>query len=46
MFEMKKKNASERKHWVPEFFHKQEEKRPFNNLTIKLANRESFLVKV
>ena len=33
MFEMKKKNESKRKHRVPEFFHKQEEKRPFNNLT-------------
>ena len=46
MFEMKKKNESERKHRVPEFFHKQEEKRQFNNLTIELADRESFLVKV
>ena len=43
---MKKKNESKRKHRVPEFFHKQEEKRPFNNSTIKLADRESFLVKV
>ena len=43
---MKKKNESKRKYWVPEFFHKQEEKIPFNNLTIKLADRESFLVKV
>ena len=43
MFEMKKKNESKRKHRVREFFHKQEEKRPFNNLTkIKLANREPF----
>ena len=31
---------------VPEFLHKQEEKAPFNNLTTKLANRESFLVEV
>ena len=46
IFEMKKKNESKRKHRVPEFFYKQEEKRPFNNLTIKLADRESFLVKV
>ena len=46
MFEMKKKNESKRKHRVPNFFHKQEEKRPFNNVTIKLADRESFLVKV
>ena len=45
MFEMNYKNESNRKH-VPEFFHKQEEKRPFNHLTIKLADRESFLVKV
>ena len=37
MFEMKNKNDSKRK---------QEEKRPFNILTIKLADRESFLVKV
>ena len=45
MFEMKKKNEGKRKHRVPEFFHKQEEKRLFNNVTIKLADRESFLVK-
>ena len=45
-FEMKKKNESKRKHWIPEFFHKQEEKRPFNNSTIKLANKKSFLGKV
>ena len=43
---MKKKNESKRKHQVPEFFLKQEKKRPFNNLVIKLADRESFLVKV
>ena len=29
-----KKNEIKRKHRVREFFHKQEEKRPFNNLTI------------
>ena len=46
MFEMKNKNESKRKRRVPEFFHKQEEKRPINNLTIKLADRESFLLKV
>ena len=46
MFEMNNKNESKRKHWVAEFFQRQEEKRPFNNLTIKLADRESFLVKV
>ena len=46
MFEMKKKNESKRKHRVPGFFHKQEEKRPFNNETIKLGDRESFLFKV
>ena len=46
MFEMKKKNESKRKHRVPEFFHKQEEKRSFNNLIIKIADRESFLVQV
>ena len=39
MFEMKKKNESKRKHRVPGFFHKQEGKRPFNNITIKLADR-------
>ena len=43
MFEMKE-NASKRKHRIPEFSHKREEKRSFNNLTIKLADRESFLV--
>ena len=43
---MKKKTESKRKHRVPEFVHKQEEKRPFNNLIIKLANRESFLINV
>ena len=32
MFGMEKKNESQRKHRVPDFFHKQEEKRPFNNL--------------
>ena len=46
IFEIKKKNESRRKHRVPELFHKQEEKRPFNSLTIKLADRKSFLVKV
>ena len=46
MFEMEKKSESKRNHRVPEFFHKQEEKRPFNNVTIKLADGESFLVKV
>ena len=46
MFEMKNKNESKKKHRVPEFFHKQEEKRPFNNLIVKLSDRESFLVKV
>ena len=46
IFEMKKKNESKRKHWIPEVFHKKEEKRPFNNLTIKLSDRESFSVKV
>ena len=46
MFKMKKKNESKRKHRVPDFFHKQEEKRPLNNVTIKLADRESYLVKV
>ena len=45
MFEMKKNNESKRKHRVPEFFHKQEEKRPFNNVTIKLAAKQSVLNK-
>ena len=39
MFEMKNKNESKRKHRVPQFFYKQEEKSRFNNLTIKLADR-------
>ena len=46
MFEMKKKNESKRKHRVPKFFHKQEEKRLFNNLTLKLPDKKSFSVKV
>ena len=46
IFEMKKENESKRKYRVPEFFHKREEKKPFNNLTMKLADRESFLVKI
>ena len=46
MFEMKNKNGNKRKHRVPEFFHKQEEKTPSKNLTTKLANGESFLVEV
>ena len=32
MFGMKKKNESKRKHRLPELFHKQEKKIPFNNL--------------
>ena len=36
----KKKNESENKLCVLEFFHKQEEKRPFNNLTRIKASRE------
>ena len=35
----KKKNESKRKHRVPEFFPKQEEKRPFNNLTRNKTSR-------
>ena len=46
MFKMNNKNESKRKHRASEFFHKQEAKRPFNNLTVKLADKESFLVKV
>ena len=45
MLEMKKKNEGKKKHRVAEFFHKQEEKRPFNNLK-EIADRESFLVMV
>ena len=37
---MKKKNENKTKHQVPEFFHKHEEKRPFNNLTRKKASRK------
>ena len=40
MFGMKKKNESKRKHRVPELFHKQEEKIPFNNLTRNKTSRE------
>ena len=36
---IKKKNESKRKHRVPEFFPKQEEKRPFNNLTRNKTSR-------
>ena len=43
---MKKRNESKREDRVPEFFDKQEEKRPFNNLTTKLTDRKPFLVKV
>ena len=39
MFEMKKKNESKGKHQVPELFHKQEEKRPFNYLTRNKTSR-------
>ena len=37
MKKKKKKNESKRKHLVPELFHKQEEKRPFNNLTSRIT---------
>ena len=37
LFEMKKKNESKRKHRVPGFFHKQEEKIPFNNIKNKTS---------
>ena len=33
IFKMKKKNESKRKHRVPEFSQKEEERRPFDNLT-------------
>ena len=36
----KKKNESKRKHQVPEFFHKQEEKRPFSNLARNKSSQE------
>ena len=42
MFRMKKEKKRmrvKRKHWVPEFFHKLEEKRPFNNLTRNKTRR-------
>ena len=39
MFEMKKKNESKRKHQVPGFFQKQEEKGPFSNLTRNKTGR-------
>ena len=42
MLEMNNKDESKRKHRVSKFFHKQEEKIPLNNLTIKLANMDSF----
>ena len=37
MKKKKKKNESKRKHLVPELFHKQEEKRPFNDLTSRIT---------
>ena len=37
---IKQKNESKRKHRVPEFFHRQEEKRPFSNLTRNRTSRE------
>ena len=42
MFGMKskKKNESKKKHRILEFLHKQEEKRPFNNLTRNKTIRE------
>ena len=40
IFEMKKKNGNKTKHQVPDFFHKHEEKRPFNNLTRKNTSRQ------
>ena len=46
MFEMKKKkNESKRKHRAPEFFHKQEGKRPFNNLTRNETSEEGVFSK-
>ena len=39
MFEMKKKKKNESKRKHAEFLHKQEEKRPFNNLTINKTSR-------
>ena len=47
VFEMKRKNDSKRKRRsATGIFHKQEEKRPFNNLAIKLTNGDSFLDKI
>ena len=44
---MKRKNDSKRKRRsATGIFHKQEEKRPFNNLAIKLTNGDSFLDKI
>ena len=40
IFEMKMKNENQTKLQVPEFFHKHEEKRPFNNLTRKNTSRQ------
>ena len=37
-------NESKRKHRVPEFFHKLEEKRPINNLTRNKTGREGVFV--
>ena len=39
IFEIKKKNENKRKHRVPDFFHKQEEERPFSNLTRNKTSR-------
>ena len=36
----RKKNESKRKHRLPQLFHKQDEKRPFNNLTRNKTSRE------
>ena len=36
----KKKNESKKKHQVPEFFYKQEEKRPFSNLARNKPSQE------
>ena len=45
MFEMENKNEGKRKYRVPEFFTNKKKKRPFNNLAMKLADRDSFLVR-
>ena len=46
MFGMKKKERGKKKHRISEFFHKQEGKRPFNNLTRNRIVREGVFFKL